>query len=55
MQEGNIYSVHKSSYHFCTEWGEFKTLEEANERFYELVREELEEKNLIYVKKIVYT
>lgn len=45
MQEGNIYSVHKNSYGFCTEWGEFKTLEEANNCFYELIREELEEKN----------
>ena len=45
MQKGNIYSVHKNSYGFCTEWGEFKTLEEANECFYKLVREELEERN----------
>ena len=45
MQKGNIYSVHKNSYGFCTDWGEFKTLEEANECFYRLVREELEERN----------
>ena len=45
MQKDNIYSVHKNSYGFCIEWGEFKTLEEANECFYKLVREELEERN----------
>lgn len=45
MQIGNRYSVHKSSYYFCTDWGEFKTREEANDCFYKLVREELEERN----------
>ena len=45
MQYGNRYSVHTNSYGFCMEWGEFKTLEEANECFYKLVRDEVEEKN----------
>lgn len=45
MQYGNRYSVHTSSYGWCTEWGEFKTLEEANECFYNKIRDEVEEKN----------
>lgn len=45
MQYGNRYSIHTSSYGWCTEWGEFKTLEEANECFYNKIRDEVEEKN----------
>lgn len=45
MQYGNRYSVHTSSYGWCTEWGEFKTLDEANECFYKKIRDEVEEQN----------
>lgn len=45
MQYGNRYSVHISSYGWCFDWGEFKTLEEANECFYKKIRDEVEEQN----------
>lgn len=45
MQYGNRYSVHISSYGWCFDWGEFKTLEEANECFYDKIRDEVEEKD----------
>lgn len=45
MQYDNRYSVHTSSYGWCTECGKFKTLDEANECFYNKIRDEVEEKN----------
>lgn len=45
MQYGNRYSVHISSYGWCFDLGEFKTLKEANKCFYKKIRDEVEERN----------
>lgn len=45
MQYGNRYSVHISSYGWCFDYGEFKTLEEANKCFYNKIRDEVEKQN----------
>ena len=48
MTEDYRYSVHTWENYFCTEKGEFKTLEEANKRFDELVSKIIEKKDSIH-------